>query len=304
MQHTSILLNRLLTVKDVSPLVLLQDTPRQTAKYLLLEFIHRNAEVPGVQVIFLSFETPSGSLDWIGCTNLRYIGCNRLSHEAIHDKVNCLLPGDQKSLILVDSLADIPAVDLVSFITPLIRPSSTLVAISHLPLSEHSSQPTPSYAPSATTQLLYLATTIIKVLPMPEVKIDEVDEACGTFLLPLGSNSRQSRLEFLHRRKSGRAVQGSFRFDFATHTLAFIQQSTTADESSGSTEVNHALLKNLTTFNLGTTEKQRVARDKVELPFLKAQEADVAGAAVGGAIVYEFEKEDDYDEEDPYEDPF
>ena len=34
---------------------------------------------------------------------------------------------------------------------------------------------------------------------------------------------------------------------------------------------------------------------------MQAQES--LGSA-GGAIVYEFEKDDDYDEEDPYEDPF
>ena len=64
---------------------------------------------------------------------------------------------------------------------------------------------------------------------------------------------------------------------------------------------DESLLKDLTTFNLTTSSKQKLAREQVELPFMQAQES--LGAA-GGAIVYEFEKDDDYDEEDPYEDPF
>ncbi|KAF5105173.1 hypothetical protein DV451_000089 [Geotrichum candidum] len=66
---------------------------------------------------------------------------------------------------------------------------------------------------------------------------------------------------------------------------------------------DQALLKGLTTFNLTTTDKQKAEREKVDLPFLQAQEVGQGGAQ-GGAIIYEFEKDDDYDEEDPYEDPF
>ena len=62
-----------------------------------------------------------------------------------------------------------------------------------------------------------------------------------------------------------------------------------------------AMLEGLTNFNLTTTKKQQIAREQVELPYMEAQES--LGAS-GGAIVYEFEKDDDYDEEDPYEDPF
>ncbi|KAK9371209.1 Elongator complex protein 5 [Lipomyces kononenkoae] len=307
LQHAPLLLSRILSLKDVSPLVLLLDTPKQTAKYFLLEFIERNKDgsVPGLQIVYLSFETLSGSLEWIGCPSLQFVSCRGMSQQRIHEKVSSLLRTDQRSLILIDSLADISAVDLVGFITPLIRPSSTLVAISHHPLSGFTTLPTPSYAPSSQTVLLYIATTIIKCIPRPETdKDDEEDEAYPTFLLPLGSNSPQCRLEFLHRRKSGRAVQGNFEFDFTTHTVTFVPPSTSGDSRESREQSDDALLKDLTTFNLGTTEKQRIARDNVELPYLRAQEGDVTGPAVGGAIVYEFEKDDDYDEEDPYEDPF
>ncbi|GMF06039.1 unnamed protein product [[Candida] boidinii] len=64
---------------------------------------------------------------------------------------------------------------------------------------------------------------------------------------------------------------------------------------------NDSLLKNLTTFNLTTTSRQKLAKDQLELPYLQAQKSM---GSIAGAIVYEFEKDDDYDEEDPYEDPF
>ncbi len=74
------------------------------------------------------------------------------------------------------------------------------------------------------------------------------------------------------------------------------QELATAGETTGDSD---ALLKGLTTFQIGLTDRQKQVRDGVDLPFLEAQEFNT-----GGAIVYEFEKDDDYDEEDPYEDPF
>lgn len=204
---------------------------------------------------------------------------------------------------MIDSLNSISSNGLTSFIAPLIRPYSTLVAIYHTPTPDRSNITSPaSYAPSLKTQLLYLATTIIAVSPNPVADIDEEDVSAGTLLVPLGAHSRLCQLQFTHRRKSGRAVEGSFEFDFTAHEFTFIPER--AQVTSGFAMGNDdSLIKDLTTFNLGMTEKQRIARDGVDLPYLAAQEGEVMGATVGGAIVYQFEKEDDYDEEDPYEDP-
>ena len=63
------------------------------------------------------------------------------------------------------------------------------------------------------------------------------------------------------------------------------------------------LLNNLTTFNLSTTREQRVAKERVELPFIEAQKNI---GSIAGSTVYEFDKDDDYDDDDvdnPYEDP-
>ncbi|KAK9468769.1 Elongator complex protein 5 [Lipomyces arxii] len=285
-QHSSVLLTRILGLKDLSPFVLIQDTVVQTGKYFLLEFAHRNASKEDVKIVCLSFENVD--VEWMKCSNLVFIDCNDLSQNQIHDKVNSTVENAAKSLILVDSLSDVDGANLVKFMTPLIRPNSTVVAVSHL--DDDDRRLVSSYAPKSSTQLQYLATTIIKIMSKSNIDMEESD----TFLLPIGSNSPSCLLEFTHRRKSGRAVEGRFDFDFNKHTVTL--KPTVADKTAPDQD---ELVKGLTTFNIGLTDKQKIARDNVELPYLKAQQDETGG----GAIVYEFEKEDDYDEEDPYEDP-
>ncbi|KAK7204477.1 elongator complex protein 5 [Myxozyma melibiosi] len=313
-QHTGSILSRIVALKDVSPFVLLQDAPEQTAKYVLLEFVHRNKERSPAEfrIVYLSFETPERAVKGMlgPVRNVEFVACRRMAHAAIHQKVASLISSNQKSLIVIDSLNSIRSGALASFIAPLIRPHSTLVAVLHnFPTATRYDMTKPtgstqksSYAPSLKTQLLYLATTIITVSPTARADIDEDEIAAGTYLVPLGAHARTCLLEFVHRRKSGRAVEGTFEFDFARHEFTYLpprRAQSKADDGQG-----EALIDGLTTFNLGTTEKQRLARENVELPYLAAQEGEVLGASVGGAIVYQFEKEDDYDEEDPYEDPF
>ncbi|KAK9480769.1 Elongator complex protein 5 [Lipomyces japonicus] len=288
-QHSTVL-NRLVSLKDTSPFVLLLDTPRQTAKPILFEFARR-ATTAGHGAVFLAFETATVVDDGHG--QVEFVGCNRLSFDQIHDCVRKL----NRPLVLIDTLRFIPAADLARFLVPLIQSpaSSTLVAVA---------QPGPtvvperSFAPSATTVLSYLATTIFTVQPSDDDDDDDDDDE-NDGVLPLSANSAKFNVEFTHRRKSGRAVTGLFAFDYGAHAFTFKP----AGKSRHAGDANeHDLVRDLTTFNLGTTEKQKQARELVELPYLQAQHT--AGLATTGAIVYQYEKEDDYDEEDPYEDPF
>ena len=98
-----------------------------------------------------------------------------------------------------------------------------------------------------------------------------------------------------NRRKSGKALVYQYIVDTNTHEYTVFKPLTEE------TVEDELLLKDLTTFNLTTSTKQKLAREQVELPFMEAQ---TELGKYGGAIVYEFEKDDDYDEEDPYEDPF
>ncbi|KAK7680922.1 hypothetical protein QCA50_015972 [Cerrena zonata] len=134
--------------------------------------------------------------------------------------------------------------------------------------------------PSSISLLNYVASSIFELEPK---KLDD-EEAV---------DNKLNKLQF--RRKSGRSLTYQFIINTENHTYEPFKENTEEVEE------DESLLKDLTTFNLTTNSKQKLAREQVELPFMQAQEA--LGSA-GGAIVYEFEKDDDYDEEDPYEDPF
>lgn len=49
---------------------------------------------------------------------------------------------------------------------------------------------------------------------------------------------------------------------------------------------------NLATFQIGLTERQKIERSRTELPFTRVQ-------SQGLEIIYHYEIEDDYDEDDP-----
>jgi elongator complex protein 5 len=119
----------------------------------------------------------------------------------------------------------------------------------------------------------------------------------SSYCLTLGMNSEQFKVELVHSRRSGRAIVASYLLNVKTHEINYIVKSTATQEE------DESLLTDLTSFNLSMTEKQRRDKENVELPYLQAQEVGQGGAQ-GGAIIYHFEKDDDYDEEDPYEDPF
>ncbi|KAK9456952.1 Elongator complex protein 5 [Dipodascopsis uninucleata] len=302
-QHTTLLMKRLFLLKDYSPLILLRETIDQTAKYVLAEFAYQSRSVDDLKTIFLGFESIKSDLTYIENDKIEFISSYGESWKAITKRVSQLVSNHKKSLILIDSLTSLDLESVVPFISSLVHPSSTIVVIN--PCSVYGKkipQKDQTLIPSVETQLNYLSTTVISVRRMPsnddELRKDETDEDIAEFVLPIRSNMDSCIINFLHRRKSGRAIEANMMFSYRDHEVNLL---TTGNESrEGQKTDEDSVLKNLTTFNLGTTEKQKIARDNVVLPYLAAQQDDSAG----GAIVYEFEAEDDYDEEDPYEDPF
>ena len=211
-----------------------------------------------------------------------------------------------ENVIYIDTLAYLKSEELTSFLMPLLGPQSSLVATFHTDIpSAKSANPNSCY-PSALTLLSYFATAVVNVWPLPKDDVnDEQDRLrlVERFILPaLSCNQPVFQAVLTHRRKSGRAIEATYVINSKTHEINYIIPKKPEEEASAAAE-DEQLLKGLTTFNLTTTDKQRAAKDKVDLPYLQAQEVGQGGAK-GGAIIYEFEKDDDYDEEDPYEDPF
>ncbi|KAF6066429.1 Elongator subunit Iki1 family protein [Candida albicans] len=186
------------------------------------------------------------------------------------------------------------------FVAQLVGPEITLVGVYHTQCPVAASK-YPNY-PSSETLLSYIASTIFELYPLIPDSLDEeeLDAKVKKLTFPINSNLNSAIFKVIltNRRKSGRSLTYTLIINSLNHEYEIWKDKQESDEI---LQEDESLLKDLTTFNLTTSSKQKLAREQVELPFMQAQES--LGAA-GGAIVYEFEKDDDYDEEDPYEDPF
>ncbi|OBA19311.1 hypothetical protein METBIDRAFT_33497 [Metschnikowia bicuspidata var. bicuspidata NRRL YB-4993] len=289
MSHPSlVLLNRHLALKENSPFTLVIDSLAQSAHHLLREFVHRC----NGSVIYLSFETtvkPKYATSFMDCSraNLKQI------QEFLHTEASTKTPSS-KSLIIIDSLNYLEDETHALFVSGIVHQSYSVVACYHInvPTVESSGYPQPIKL------LSYIALSIFEIEPLQVRDLEELDSKISKFQFPanLGLNLTKFRVNFTSRRKSGKSQTNSFIIDTDSHNYEIYKK--TKDED---LQEDEELLKDLTTFNLTTNSKQKLAREQVELPFMEAQ---TELGKFGGAIVYEFEKDDDYDEEDPYEDPF
>lgn len=325
-QQNAVLLPRLLGLRDASPFILIIDSALQSGSYLLLEFLHRiPASSNVVCLLFDSICAPSRCNVSIDCFGLPL--------EEVHKKVHSSLKpagtsssgpiGAPRNVVIIDSLTHIPNEQYAKFLIPLMAPGTVLVATMHadVPHSHFSGSLQTPYYPSPETLLSYFATSILSVGPMPSGDINKDEDLArnvSDLVFPVdSSNCTRFSVVLTHRRRSGRSLDAEYIVDYNTHAIDYVAQPLSrrntldgfdgmdaeSGSAMGSKNAEEELLRGLTTFNLTTTNKQKEQRDKVELPFLQAQELGEGGAR-GGAIIYEFEKEDDYDEEDPYEDPF
>lgn len=212
-----------------------------------------------------------------------------------------------ENVVFIDSLAYIEPEELTSFLVPLIGPNSSLIATYHTDIPSNPLKQKGSFYPSTVTLLSYFATAVLQVVPLPKEDVHEEEDRAAQveqFVLPTKScNKPVFQVHLSHRRKSGRSIDATYIVDYNMHEIRYVVPKKENEDTGIYGAEDQALLKGLTTFNLTTTDKQKAEREKVDLPFLQAQEVGQGGAQ-GGAIIYEFEKDDDYDEEDPYEDPF
>ncbi|EGW35456.1 uncharacterized protein SPAPADRAFT_132140 [Spathaspora passalidarum NRRL Y-27907] len=285
-QNSVVLLTRLLSLKESSSFYLVLDSLAQSSYYLIQEIVHNS---PNTNIIYLSYETinrPKYATEFLDCTET--------TPDNVAKFVQSNVSKTNKTLVIIDSLNYIPSEEITAFITKLANPLITLLGVFHTncPIPQQNT----SY-PNTATLLTYIATTIFEIEPIVSVLTEEeLYGKVSRLNIPVNLNSPQFKLVLTNRRKSGRSLIYTFIIDTATHAYEIFKQ----HEEEEPIE-DERLLKDLTTFNLTTSNKQRLAREQVELPYMEAQES--LGSA-GGAIVYEFEKDDDYDEEDPYEDPF
>lgn len=331
--NSLVLLNRILTLKEQTPFILVLDNIIQSSYYLTQEVIRRVSEGNnssnsnnGIEIIYLSFETINKPKL---IKPLNFIDCLNLSLAQIKEKLGSRITNDtlnQRKLIIVDSFNYINQDDLNNFISILsVSNTTTIYGVFNLSLpssgiihttnenntniNKHNNNNNPN-KPNFLSILKFISTIIfeVKVAETKNSTIDEeeIDEFFRKFELPLHhSNKKLFEIELNYRRKSGRSLVYHYIMDCENDKIEIKINNNNNDENDnygdGGDNDNDSLLKNLTTFNLTTTSRQKLAKDQVELPYLQAQQSM---GSIAGAIVYEFEKDDDYDEEDPYEDPF
>lgn len=240
-------------------------------------------------VVYLSFETISPP-PYV----TSYLDCSDASPQKIQKFVQENVAAGPKALVIVDSLNYILADQVTSFVSSIVLSQATVIGTYHTGVPTITS----SGYPSTQSLLTYIAQAIYEVEP---AKIDDeemVDMKLHKFQFAVNENLNQPtfKLTLINRRKSGKSLTYNYIVDTTKHEYDVYKMEVDAAD-----EEDEEILKNLTTFNLTTSSKQKLAREQVVLPFMEAQ---TELGKYGGAIVYEFEKDDDYDEEDPYEDPF
>ncbi|KAG0672343.1 hypothetical protein C6P45_003027 [Maudiozyma exigua] len=296
--NPAILLKRTLSLADPSGFMVCYDSMAQTSSLLINEIIHNISGSSDPNITYIAFETvnkPSYA------TN--FVDVNDIGFTKVIETVQSLLPlanqtSRSKNLIIVDSLNHIPLSHLSSFITSLVAPHITLLSTYHKDLLSNIPTHSLDNYPNAETLLQFMATSIFDIDPLlNNSTLDETElrYSLDKFHIPKGLNRSQFKITFTNRRRSGRSLIHDLVVDAKKHTYDLYE-----DVAEEATEETPEMLQGLTTFNLSTSAKQKEAKDQVALPFLEAQ-SEFAG---GTAIVYEYEKDDDYDEEDPYEDPF
>ncbi|KAJ1921679.1 hypothetical protein H4219_000411 [Mycoemilia scoparia] len=192
--------------------------------------------------------------------------------------------------------------------------------------------------PLVLNSLTELANTTINVLPSAEAKkwspltiVDEEAERKKGWI-DVASNSLDSGIVILeHKKVSGKVVHESCFYKYGVHptkntgpeaivggdiktakwhftpvsdvlelTGVDPEDASTKDEGSAGQNQNDPTL-NLS-FNLKLTDEQRVAKESVELPYLKTDEAQLGSNRVPGQIIYQPDEGDDWDEDDPDDD--
>ncbi|KAH9901984.1 histone acetylation protein 2 [Xylariomycetidae sp. FL2044] len=239
--HALLLFQKLLNLRDsASPLTLVLDTLEQSAKPVLQEFLSR-AKVAKSKIIFISF----GTLKKPAAADI-FIRARGKTPEALRLEITSHYPSgttghQHKVLLLIDTLNPLCAsapTTLPLFLSSLITPLTSLVAIYHTDIPVLAPSAVNEYEPHPLTILSHLATAILRVsslwqaverqaarnrsLPEPEWGLGEGREGVliglrgqtrggGTGRRGEGEEQREGLVvEMEIRRRSGRAVSEKF----------------------------------------------------------------------------------------------
>ncbi|KAF9127348.1 Elongator complex protein [Mortierella sp. 14UC] len=215
---------------------------------------------------------------------------------------------DSLSQFLIASVPD--TFNLLRSVTALLTDTSRIIAIHHEDVPDADSFLSDSSSkPQASNSLAHIATTLITLKSSEALRQDQEDFRRGTvtarefsYLTVHGNAWDSAVCEIEHKRKSGKVAKETNAYHQGSPTGSLtvvnvwdvvgdlpdidkmdLEESQTSDPAA-----------NLS-FNLNLTEEQRRAKNDTVLPYLKTQEST-------GAIYYEPDAADDFDDDDPDDD--
>ncbi|KAF9173051.1 hypothetical protein BGX20_004238 [Mortierella sp. AD010] len=274
-------LERILTGKETSPFILVKDTLEQSGQILGLELLKK---------------TPSDHTIILVCA------------ETAPDQLVSLVKGEHRKIVLL--LASVPdTFNLIRSITGLLTDTSRIIAIHHEDVPDADSFSPDASKPLASNSLAHIATTLIAIKNSEAIRQDQDDLRRGvvtakefSYLSVHGNAWDSAVCEVEHKRKSGKVTRETNAYHLGSPTGDLIvvnvwdvvgdmpdvekldlEESQTADPAA-----------NLS-FNLNLTDEQRRAKNETVLPYMKTQEST-------GAIYYEPDAADDFDDDDPDDD--
>ncbi|KAI9146154.1 Elongator complex protein 5 [Paraphysoderma sedebokerense] len=316
-------LERIYSDKETSTSILLLEAIQQSALPLLIQFIQRSLSNGTVLlcatkftsekyktlfrhhprlVIMNAYEDPFG---WRKSESTEKLVLNDLDRcsDVFVDQINRC---SGKFTFVIDSLHNFllgsPVVDvfrLLKNISSHISEPNTFLAVSPRDIFYPTQYNSTTTLPQLYHSLSYIFTTTI-TLHNSKVYLSPVYRQEDEMILE--SNSTNEGICVVeHKKKSGKILRETclYRIDESQSLLSF----QAIEESEGDSHVIEQLsvkdendpTANLS-FNLRLTDQQRKAKDNVVLPYLKAQESP---NTEDGAILYEPDIDDDFDDEDP-----
>ncbi|KAF9085974.1 Elongator complex protein [Mortierella sp. AD031] len=215
---------------------------------------------------------------------------------------------DSLCQFLIASVPD--TFNLLRSITGLLTDTSRIIAIHHEDVPDADSFfPDASSKPLASNSLAHIATTLITIKNSEAIRQDQEDYRRGTvsvkefcYLTVHGNAWDSAVCEIEHKRKSGKVAKETNAYHQGSPTgnltvvnvwdvvgdLPDIEKMDLEESQTSDPAANLS-------FNLNLTEEQRRAKNDTVLPYLKTQEST-------GAIYYEPDAADDFDDDDPDDD--
>ncbi|KAF9914511.1 hypothetical protein BX616_008142 [Lobosporangium transversale] len=214
---------------------------------------------------------------------------------------------DSLSQLLITSVPN--TFNLIRSTTGLLADNSRIIAVHHEDVPDADSFSPDASKPFASNSLAHIATTLITVKNTEAIRLEQEDLRKGIvaakefcYLTVHGNVWNSAVCEIEHKRKSGKVTRETNAYHLESPTGDLIVMNVW-DLVGEMPDIERLDLEESQTvdpaanlsFNLNLTEEQRKAKNDTVLPYLKTQEST-------GAIYYEPDAADDFDDDDPDDD--